>query len=203
MTTRKMPALGECVFKGGSIEDVDSAKRAMRFVASDESVDRYGDIIRARGWQLERFRQNPVLLFGHNSREPAIGGVTKIEVVGTRLIADVEFDDAPENTKAQVVWGLLEKGYMRAVSVGFAPTGKINTLLDDAGNWTGFEYTQQELLELSVVPVPANPQALAIAKSLGFDAAAARPLFVDEPRAVARAAHERRRRTLEILALGG
>ena len=38
----------------------------MRFVASDESVDRYGDIIRASGWQLDNFRKNPVLLFAHD-----------------------------------------------------------------------------------------------------------------------------------------
>jgi hypothetical protein len=30
----------------------------MRFVASDESIDRYGDIVRASGWQLDKFRKN-------------------------------------------------------------------------------------------------------------------------------------------------
>jgi hypothetical protein len=83
------------------------------------------------------------------------------------------------------------------------PTGKVNSLLDEKGNPTGFEFTSQELLELSVVPVPANPAALAIAKSFGLDAATARRLFDDSPRAVAQAALERRRRTIALLELGG
>src|SRR5262249_37087704 len=106
------------------------------------------------------------------------------------------------NVRANVVWGLLEKGHMRAVSVGFSPTGKINSLVDDKGNWTGFEFTSQELLELSVVPVPANPAALAIAKSYGLDAATARSLFEDGKRALPQAALEQRRRTIDILSIG-
>jgi hypothetical protein len=205
MIARSLPQPGERLYKAGQFVRAveEDGKRRMRFVASDESVDRYGDIIRASGWQLDSFRKNPVLLFAHNNREPSIGGVPNITVEGTQLMADVEFDMNPANVTAQVVWGLVDQGYMRAVSVGFAPTGKINSLLDDHGNWTGYEFTQQELLELSVVPVPANPQALAVAKSLGLDADAARRLFDDGRRAQARAAHEHRRRTIDHLALRG
>jgi HK97 family phage prohead protease len=205
MTARPMPKPGERLYKAGQFVRAveENGKRRMRFVASDESVDRYGDIIRAAGWQLENFRKNPVLLFGHNSREPAIGGVPAIGVEGTQLMADVEFDTNPDNVTANVVWGLLQQGYMRAVSVGFVPTGKINSLVDDHGNWTGYEFTSQELLELSVVPVPANPQALAVAKSHGLDAAAARRLFAAGPLADARAAHEQRRHIHRHLELRG
>jgi hypothetical protein len=204
---RAAPAPGERVFRGARgielVAETVDGKRAMRFIASDESVDRYGDIIRAEGWQLEAYRANPVLLFAHNSHEPAIGSVERIFVEGTRLIADAVFDDNEANVRANVVWGLLSKGHMRAVSVGFAPTGKINELVDDKGRWTGYEFTSQELHELSVVPVPANPAALAIAKSFGIDAATARALFDDTWRASARAAFEQRRRNISIIRLGG
>jgi len=208
MNARTAPAIGERVIRAAGHIDkfqlvADTGKRTMRFVASDESVDRYGDIIRADGWQLDNFRKNPVLLFAHNSREPAIGGVTKIAVEGTQLMADVELLDEGVNPTADIVWACLDKGFMRATSVGFAPTGKINSLLDDHGNWTGYEFTSQELLELSVVPVPANPQALAVAKSLGLSVDAARRVFIDESRAVARAASEQRRRTIDILEIRG
>ena len=203
---RREPALGERLVRDRDFVPaaVDGTKRAMRFVASDETVDRYGDIIRASGWQTDNFiKAGGPVLWAHQSREPAIGGVKEIGVVGTQLLASVEFLEEGKSALADTVWAGIEAGFMRAVSVGFAPTGKINSLLDEKGNFTGYEFTSQELLELSVVPVPANPQALALAKSLGLSTDAARTLFTDGTRAVAQAAREQRRRTLSILAIGG
>jgi hypothetical protein len=37
------------------------------FVLSDATVDRYGDIIDAKGWDLTNFKKNPIALFGHSS----------------------------------------------------------------------------------------------------------------------------------------
>jgi hypothetical protein len=36
-------------------------------VFSDNSVDRYGDTIDARGWVLDNYKANPVALFGHDA----------------------------------------------------------------------------------------------------------------------------------------
>jgi HK97 family phage prohead protease len=185
--------------RGAVIKAVDSKARTMSFVASDENVDRYGDIIRASGWQLDNFRNNPVLLFAHDSRQPPVGQVPSIEVVGTELIADCLFRPEGDSQLSDDVWRAVEGGFLRAVSVGFTPIGPINELVDSAGNWTGYEFTSQELLELSVVPVPANPQALAVAKSLGIADATARLLFTPDPRAVAQVAVEARRRSIDLL----
>ena len=163
------------------------------------SVDRYGDIIRASGWQLDNFRKNPVLLFAHDSRQPPVGQVPSIEVVGTELIADCLFRPEGDSQLSDDVWRAVEGGFLRAVSVGFSPTGPVNQLVDENGNWTGYEFTSQELLELSVVPVPANPQALAVAKSLGIADATARLLFTPDPRAVAQVAVDARRRSIDLL----
>ena len=197
--TREAPKLGALLRRGAMIKAVDSKARTMRFVASDESVDRYGDIVRAAGWQLDNFRKNPVLLFAHDSRQPPVGQVPSIEVVGTELIADCLFRPEGDSLLSDDVWRAVEGGFLRAVSVGFTPTGPINELVDSAGNWTGYEFTSQELLELSVVPVPANPQALAVAKSLGIADATARLLFTPDPRAVAQVAVEARRRSIDLL----
>ena len=119
--------------------------------------------------------------------------------MGTELIADCLFRPEGDSQLSDDVWRAVEGGFLRAVSVGFTPTGPINELVDENGNWTGYEFTSQELLELSVVPVPANPQALAVAKSLGIADATARLLFTPDPRAVAQVAVEARRRSIDLL----
>ena len=203
MVAREAPKPGASLRRGAVIKSVDSKARTMRFVASDESVDRYGDIIRASGWQLNNFRKNPVLLFAHDSRQPPVGQVPSIEVVGTELIADCLFRPEGDSQLSDDVWRAVEGGFLRAASVGFTPTGPVNQLVDGAGNVTGYEFTSQELLELSVVPVPANPQALAVAKSLGISDATQALLFTTSPRAVAQAAAEARSRTINLLRLRG
>ena len=196
---RQPPKQGAVLRRASIIKAVDANARTMRFVASDESVDRYGDIIRAAGWQLDNFRANPVLLFAHDSRQPPVGRVTKIEVVGTELIADCLFRPEGDSELSDDVWKAVEGHFLRATSVGFAPTGPVNQLVDDSGDFSGYEFTSQELLELSVVPVPANPQALAVAKSLGIADATARLLFTPDPRAVAQVAVDARRRSIDLL----
>jgi hypothetical protein len=53
------------------------------FVLSDETVDRYGDVIVASGWQLANFKKNPIALFGHDQSTP-IGVWENLRVEGTR-----------------------------------------------------------------------------------------------------------------------
>jgi phage head maturation protease len=55
-----------------------------------------------------------------------------------------------------------------AVSVGFMPLEQPNAIKDLEGRTTGWEFTSQELLELSAVSLPANPEALARMVSKGF-----------------------------------
>jgi HK97 family phage prohead protease len=177
-----------------------SAERRVRFVASDETVDRYGDIIRASGWQLENFRNNPVLLFGHNSRDLPVGRVDPIAVEGTRLIAHAQF--LPEGTTAfaDSVWQLVDQGFLNAVSVGFMPLASPVPIFDAKQHVTGFEWIAQELLELSVVPVPANPNALQLAKSFALSADEMRCLFDDGT--AARVAGAARNRIITLARLG-
>ena len=205
MTRRLAPSPGIALSRAATINrDATSADtRSIRFVASDESVDRYGDIIRADGWKLENFRKNAVLLFGHNSRELPIGKVSEVGVVGKQLEATAEFMPEGMNDFADAVWRAVEAGFLNAVSVGFLPLSEPNYIFadddpDHKGWPTGYEFVDQELLELSVVPVPANPQALAVARSLAISEATQRRLFVADDRAQARVAAEHRRHTLTL-----
>jgi len=189
----------------GKSEGADAQARRMRFVASDESVDRYGDIIRVAGWDLSNFRTNPMLLFGHDSRS-IIGRVPEIGIEGRQLLATAELRPEGDNELADDIWRGLQGGFIRAVSVGFLPTAEPNVMRgepDDSGYApiTGFEFVGQELLELSVVSVPANPQALALARELRISEASQRRLFDIDERAVARVAAEQRRRSITLARL--
>lgn len=151
-----------------SVEIIDGAERVVKFIASNEEVDRYGDIIRAKGWQLDNFRKNPMLLFGHNSADYPIGRVRSIKVEGTQLVADAEFMTADLSEQADTVYRMVKAGFLNAVSVGFRPIERPKKIMHPETNeWTGgFEFLKQELFELSVVPVPALPGALAVSRSL-------------------------------------
>ena len=150
-------------------------KRTIEFVASTEAVDRYGDIIRTSGWKLDDYRKNPVFLWAHKSGEPPIGRTIDVHVETApvpALIQHVEFADAATYKFADTVFQLYKGGYMRAVSVGFMPLAAPTRITDSEGNATGgYEFTSQELLELSAVRLPANPEALARMQSRGLAAA--------------------------------
>jgi phage head maturation protease len=195
MTIRtNTPAKGVAMTRATIIEKqtTSDGRRLARFVASDETVDRYGDIIRASGWQLDNYRKNPVLLYGHMSRELPIGRVEPIAVEGTSLIAHAEF--TPEGMSAfnDTVWAMVDQGFLNAVSVGFMPLADPTPIFDANKQLTGFEFIAQELLENSVVPVPANPNALQLAKSFPLTDAEREVLFTQEPDKSAVAALQRR-----------
>ena len=59
----------------------------MEFVLSDATVDRYGDSIVAKGWDLASFERNPIALFGHSHDYP-IGRWSDLRVEGGKLIGE-------------------------------------------------------------------------------------------------------------------
>jgi HK97 family phage prohead protease len=144
----------------------DEDSRTVRFVLSDSSVDRVGDTIAASGWRLGPYKQNPVVLFCHDSNAPPVGRMVNIFVSGDRLIGDVRFPDAATYEFGDQVFRLIKAGYINAGSVGFFPL-KFSFAKEDDRPF-GIDFQEQELLEFSVVPVPANANALvqAAVKSL-------------------------------------
>lgn len=137
----------------------------LEFVLSDETVDRYGDIIEASGWVLTHFRKNPIALFGHSSSFP-IGTWSNIRVDGKRLIAKLNLAARGTSDRIDELISLVEQGILRAVSVGFRPLEF--EPMDPDRPYGGQRYTKSELLETSLVSVPANPAALQLAKSLNI-----------------------------------
>jgi HK97 family phage prohead protease/HK97 family phage major capsid protein len=135
----------------------------LEFVLSDGTVDRYGDIVEPTGWDLKNFKKNPIALFGHNSSFP-IGKWSDLRVEAGKLIGRLTLAKRGTSYRLDELIGLVEQGILRAVSVGFRP---IKAEPIDAERPYGPQrYLKSELLETSLVSVPANPAALALAKSL-------------------------------------
>lgn len=132
-------------------------------IASSEIEDRQGEIVKQAGWNLKNFKDNPVLLYMHDHTKP-IGKATRIWVdkSGTKPLLKFKgfISDATDELKGYKK--LVEDGILNSFSVGFRP-------LEMDGN----EITKSELFEISLVSVPANPEARLLAqKSLedaGFD----------------------------------
>jgi HK97 family phage prohead protease len=138
------------------------------YVLSDSTPDRMGDIIEAGGWELEAFSRNPIALFAHDPTF-IVGKWHRLRVDGDQLRGHLEL--APKGTSARIneIRKLVEAGILKAVSVGFRPLDY--TPINPKDMFSGQRFTKQELVETSLVAVPANPNALAVAKSLNVSAA--------------------------------
>ena len=180
--------------------------RTLRFVLSTAAVDREYDLIDQNGWDLDAYKQNPVVLLNHAHDGLPIGKMVDIGTVGGALRGTVEFvpADVPiAGPFAEAVLRLCQGGFMSATSVGFRPL-EWSVPEGDAARgerwWPGVDYTRQELCELSIVTVPCNPEAL-----IDELQSQAQPDRVDPAIALAFAATAKaaaaRRRTLQLLAL--
>lgn len=130
----------------------------MEFVLSDATPDRYGDTITASGWVLDNFRKNPIALFNHDPNFP-IGRWENLRS-GDALRGHLQMAPAGTSPRIDEIRRLIDAGILKAVSVGFRP---IESKPLAKG---GLNYTSQELVETSLVSVPANPNALAVARSM-------------------------------------
>lgn len=160
-----MSSLPQHVVKAGQQSD----SNPYDFVLSTEQVDRMGDIIR-QNWELRSFISNPVALFGHE-HDKIIGTWENVRVEGKQLLGRLKMAKAGTSELVDTVRSLIEQRILRAVSVGFQP---IEAKPRKGGE--GFEFIKSALHEVSVVAVPANPGALAIAKAINPELA--KQLFV-------------------------
>jgi HK97 family phage prohead protease len=147
---------------------VNEEERSIEVVASTDSLDSHGDIVE-QTFNLKRYKKNPVVLWMHNAFGMfdgstaddflPIGRAEDVKIEGGKLTAKIVFvsGDGPESV-AEKVWRRVQQRVLRAVSIGFRP-GKITEEKRDGG--TVFRLAENELFEISVVPIPSNPDAVA------------------------------------------
>ena len=142
------------------------------FILSDATPDRMGDVIEAEGWDLGNFKKNPIALFNHKADFP-IGRWINLRTTDGALRSHLQL--APKGTSARIdeIRALVDADILRAVSVGFLPR-KSEPLTKGGG---GVRFKKTELVECSLVSIPANPNALAVARSLNISASTAAMVF--------------------------
>jgi|TARA_Y100000310_G_scaffold317685_1_gene370826 HK97 family phage prohead protease len=146
------------------VEIKEISGRVLEFTGSTEAVDRDGEVIEAAGWDLKAYRKNPVFMWAHDYRQPPIGKARKVTKIDGKLVFEIEFADREIYEFADTIYRLYKGGFLHATSVGFMPKEwKDGESDDDARR----RYKTQELLELSAVPVPSNPEALINARDTG------------------------------------
>ena len=162
----------------GAIEKARKAKEengTFDVIISTEDIDRAGEIVKQSGWELTNYKNNPIVLWGHDYYSLPVGvctdtylteknGIPALGARGVFLSADI-------NPFAQQVRKLYEFGIKAGQGVGCTTSvGFIPKEFDENARNT---ITKAVLLEFSFVPVPANQ---------GVGPAAGRALTFDEAR---------------------
>ena len=161
-----------------------------RFRLTERRVDRDGEVIESEGGRLDNFKMNPIVLWGHGrggllpmgSAPVPIGKINPESMKQTKrfIDGDVTFDEGGMDPFAAMIGDKVRNGFLNTGSIGFVPiTVSDETVLP---NQTGVTFVQWELLEFSIVPIPALQTATArrefddlVSKSAEYD----HPLAVD------------------------
>jgi HK97 family phage prohead protease len=143
----------------------DEERRMVEFVASTGAVDTYGTVLPPDLWDLSRYARNGVVGYQHDiyySDDPDnVIGRGEAYTANGELLIRIFFEPAELNPKADKVYRKVLFGSINAVSVGFRATAP--------GHWGRkadgedpdvYYYNGQELMEVSVVNVPSNPDAV-------------------------------------------
>lgn len=183
MTTRKEGEAGRFE-RSLTLKAINVEERSIVHVITDSTIDRSQEIVDPNGVDKRNYDKNPVVLFGHNYRAvgdqiPIVGRAAWVKQEGESLIAKTIFSDATQ--LARDAWALAKEGLMPATSIGFIPRGIEAAMLEDVKDLNPsnradydpkaqvFIFRNWELLEYSLVPIPANPNAVerhALAKAL-------------------------------------
>jgi len=132
-----------------------------RFVAraSEATVDRDGDIVHPEGFlkgMPDYMAGGGVISAFHNWHDFAIGKMVDFEIDQQRF--DFEGMWAP-TARGQEARVLYDGGFQRSFSVGMDPLRAEPRFDDDTGQLMGFEFFEQNLLEVAAVLVPAHAGA--------------------------------------------
>lgn len=162
----KLAGTGDVVLRKDFFAPAQVIDDDLLFTISTPTVDRSNDSVSLDGWDLTAFRLNPVVLWAHDQFSLPIGRCTEIGADGGVLKARVRFvsEDMPVvGPFAAACRRMALEGFISATSVGFRPIEYAVT--DDParggdGWFPGIDFKRHELVEFSLVTVPANAEAL-------------------------------------------
>ena len=148
--------------KHRKVAEVDAETYRIHIIATTDTVDRDSERILPRSLEKDfgYYKENPVVLFGHDHTIPAVGKMTDHVFTDEQMKMEIEFavDDSP---LARMLWGLYSKEFMRMSSIGFIPLEVTDDAKEKLEGQNGLTYIRNELIELSLVNVGSNRYALA------------------------------------------
>lgn len=136
-----------------NIKAFDDDERVITGVATTPTPDRMGDIVDPLGVKFK----NPLpLLWQHDSRSPVgtvkFGKPTEDGIPFEARLPKIA-DDGPLKDRVDTAWGEVKHKLVRGVSIGFRALEY--SFMDDGG----IRFVETEVLELSLVTIPANADA--------------------------------------------
>lgn len=159
---------------------LNDSERSFEVVASTESLDSHGDVMK-QFWDLDRYTKTPVVLWNHNlgalwsgdtEASLPIGRAENVRVEGKKLLAKIYLlkGDATSEPLIDKIWRRMQQQMLKGVSVGFR-AGQVTRITNPAGETLHYELGSKErpneLREISLVPMGSNPDA--VAKSIAWE----------------------------------
>lgn len=136
-----------------TVKAMDDEKRIITGVATTPTPDRMGDIVEPMG---VKFTNPTPLLHQHDSARP-VGQVTFDKPTKDGVDFSAEFarvaEPGPLKDRIETAWNEVKLGLVRGVSIGFRPI-EFSFIQDG-----GIRFVETEILELSLVTIPANVEA--------------------------------------------
>lgn len=149
------------VFKATARQTTEEG--VVEVIVNSGQMDRDNEVLDIKGGNFENFLDKPVVIFAHQYDQPTIGKALSVWTDDQgQLRAMIKFA-TNEYEFANTVYKLMVGGYMPAISIGFRvlPDGEV--MMADGTKM----FTRWEMLEISVVPIGADPKA---GKAKGIDA---------------------------------
>lgn len=156
-------------------KDVEET-REVEFIISSEAKDRYGDRLLIDRWDLKNYNSNGVVGYQHevwgfgicNPPDPDyMMGPGKAWIEDKFLVGSVKFEPKNVNELAEKIFQKVLHGTLKAASVGVLETNKEDGYIDEKDG--AYVFGGQELLEWSIVNIPANQEAIRRHFTKNFD----------------------------------
>lgn len=148
-----------------TVKAVDEGNGILEAIVTTSDVDRYNEVIVTDGIDVSNYvEKNPVVLYGHDYYSFPVGKTLKLTQMKNKIKAQFQLA-IEEYDFAATLYNLIKGGYINAVSIG----GRVLEWSEDYK-----QILKMEMVEFSIVAIPANPQALITARS--FEAVAGKSM---------------------------
>jgi HK97 family phage prohead protease len=181
------PAPGDFIIRSpvtAAAQPAAGDDRRIPFVVATGNTNRNGWQLNSQGWEFANYLNNPVMLWAHDDTKLPVAKAEKVWVDGDALKVVALFTPAGFSGFNDAIFECYQQKFLNAVSAGWIPLEY--EFIEDTQGWR-IMCSRQELVEISFVPVPAEPNALRLAAKAGIDVGPLRAwarAMVGEPRYV-------------------